>query len=77
MGRSEAALVQDMYDGVKAMIDAEKELSGANKQPEKPAEEAKGGEGPNVGDFLKSPDDLKSFPIFPQGTKSLLSKCLT
>mmetsp|Transcript_6459 Transcript_6459/g.7726 ORF Transcript_6459/g.7726 Transcript_6459/m.7726 type:complete len:134 (-) Transcript_6459:107-508(-) len=28
LGRSEAALVQDMYDGVKAMIDAELELRG-------------------------------------------------
>ena len=29
LGRSEAQLVQDMYDGVKAMIKKEKELSGA------------------------------------------------
>jgi len=27
LGRSEAQLVQDMYDGVKAMIDAEKALA--------------------------------------------------
>jgi len=28
LGRSEVDLVQDMYDGVKAMIDAEKALGG-------------------------------------------------
>ena len=33
LGRSEADLVQDMYDGVKAMIDAELELRGADESP--------------------------------------------
>jgi protein-arginine kinase len=33
LGRSEVALVQDMYDGVKAMIEAEKAL-----RPPKPVE---------------------------------------
>lgn len=31
----------------------------------------------SVGSHLKSSDDLKSFPVFPAGTKSLLSKFLT
>jgi hypothetical protein len=31
LGRSEAQLVQDMYDGVKAMIEKEKELKGGSK----------------------------------------------
>jgi hypothetical protein len=30
LGRSEVDLVQDMYNGVKAMIEKEKELAGAN-----------------------------------------------
>ena len=45
LGRSEAQLVQDMYDGVKAMIEKEKELRGpkqqAPAQAQKPAEESK------------------------------------
>jgi creatine kinase/arginine kinase len=32
LGRSEAQLVQDMYDGVKAMIEKEKELKGPKPQ---------------------------------------------
>lgn len=32
LGRSEAQLVQDMYDGVKAMIEKEKELRGPKPQ---------------------------------------------
>mmetsp|Transcript_48841 Transcript_48841/g.66492 ORF Transcript_48841/g.66492 Transcript_48841/m.66492 type:complete len:221 (-) Transcript_48841:1072-1734(-) len=34
LGRSEAALVQDMYDGVKAMISAEKELASGGAKSE-------------------------------------------
>ena len=30
-----------------------------------------------MGSHLKSPEDIKSFPYFPSGTTSLLSKCLT
>jgi len=30
-----------------------------------------------VGSRLKAPEDVKGFPIFPEGTKSLLSKHLT
>ena len=33
LGRSEVDLVQDMYAGVKAMIDAELELRGADESP--------------------------------------------
>jgi hypothetical protein len=52
-----------MYNGVKAMIEKEKELT--------PSEDTV------VGSQLHSPTDLKGFPKFPQGTKSLLSKSLT
>jgi protein-arginine kinase len=69
LGRSEVALVQDMYDGVKAMIDRENELAGG-------AEESKG-EDIEAGTHLKSPNDITGFPVFPAGTKSLLSKNLT
>lgn len=54
-----------MYNGVKAMIEKEKELA--------PKEEAKD---VKAGSHLKTPDDLTGFPIFPEGTKSLLSKYL-
>jgi arginine kinase len=30
-----------------------------------------------VGSWMKSADEIKNFPYFPSGTKSLLSKCLT
>ncbi len=30
-----------------------------------------------VGSHLKEPNDLKGFPVFPEGTKSLLKKYLT
>ena len=55
-----------MYNGVKAMIDAENELRPAPKGPK-----------PNCGDHLKFPEDIKEFPVFPAGTKSLLCKHLT
>ena len=38
---------------------------------------AKGGDRTMCGSHLKSPEDLKSFPQFPEGTKSLVSKHLT
>ena len=60
LGRSEAQLVQDMYDGVKAMINREKELM----------EE----EGVKCGSHLESPDSLTKYPLFPSGCKSLVSK---
>ncbi len=55
-----------MYDGVKAMIEKEKKLMA--KPTMKTVE---------VGSHLKSAEDLTGFPVFPPGTKSLLSKCLT
>ena len=56
-------LVQDMYDGVKAMIEAEKSLAGGSN---------------TVGSHLKSWKDLgDDLPQFPAGTTSLLSKFLT
>jgi protein-arginine kinase len=66
LGISEVNLVQDMYNGVKAMIKRELELA--------PQEEVKDQE---VGPHLKKVEQLQGFPIFPKGTKSLLSKYLT
>lgn len=63
LGRSEAQLVQDMYDGVKAMIAKEREFTTlANAM---------------MSSALKLPNELVNFPLFPSGTKSLLSKYLT
>lgn len=47
LGRSEAQLVQDMYDGVKAMIEAEKALRPRPKTPE-PELQAVEAEGPDL-----------------------------
>ena len=58
-----------MYNGVKAMIKRENELA-----PPKSVEKAKDVE---AGPHLKKPEDLTGFPVFPPGTKSLLSKYLT
>ena len=70
--------MQDMYNGVKAMIEKEKELGGGGAQPESAAyapdpdeEEVK------CGPHLTEPEMLTGFPNFPAGTKSLLSKWLT
>ena len=52
-----------MYNGVKAMISREKELT--------PEVDTK------CGSHLKTVTDLKGFPIFPEGTKSLMSKHLS
>jgi len=30
-----------------------------------------------MGEQLNAPEDITGFPVFPEGTKSLLSKCLT
>ena len=75
LGRSEVALVQDMYDGVKAMIEKEKELGGG-AQPAAAAA-ASTAEEVKAGPHLKSIADLTGFPVFPEGTKSLLSKNLS
>ena len=83
-------LVQDMYDGVKAMIAAEKELMGVPANPLAPqaaapakaaappqaAAPAKAAAPIKAGPHLKKPEDITGFPEFPAGTKSLLSKYL-
>jgi len=53
------------------MIEREKELAGGEE--EKKVDDADILAGPH----LKSPEDLTGFPVFPDGTKSLLSKNLT
>ena len=58
-----------MYNGVKAMIKREFELA-----PPPKVEEEKDIQ---VGSHLKTHKDLTGFPIFPEGTKSLLKKHLS
>ena len=69
LGFTMTSLVQDMYNGVKEMIKREKELMIENRP--KP--------GPDIvaGPHLKSPSDITGFPVFPEGTHSLLSKYMT
>jgi len=62
-----------MYNGVKAMIAAEKALQA--KQP-KPAA-AVAGAGVKAGPHLKKPEDITGMVEFPAGTKSLLCKYLS
>jgi hypothetical protein len=70
LGRSEVDLVQDMYDGVKAMIEAERSLGGGGEAP--------AAAGPiEAGPHLKNISQLTSMPVFPEGTKSLVSKYCT
>ena len=57
-----------MYDGVKAMIEAERALGGGVP--------AAGGV-IEAGPHLTDPYQLTSMPVFPPGTKSLLSKYCT
>jgi len=73
LGRSEVDLVQDMYDGVKAMIEREKELRGSGEEEKKGDDEAD----IQAGSHLKAPSDLTGYPVFPDGTTSLLSKNLS
>ena len=80
LGRSEVDLVQDMYNGVKAMIEKEKELGGGGAQPaaESGAAATDGGEEEvKCGPHLKKPEQLTGYPVFPEGTKSLLCKNLS
>ena len=72
LGRSERDLVQDMYDGVKAMIEAEKGLAAKGG-----AAPAKAGAAVKAGPHLKKPEDITGPVEFPAGTKSLLCKYLT
>ena len=60
-----------MYNGVKAMIAKEKELGGGVTLAPAKDEEVK------AGPDLKKPEDITGFPVFPEGTKSLVSKFLT
>jgi len=69
LGRSEVDLVQDMYNGVTAMIEAEKALAGAPAGGAPAALRA--------GSHLKSYTDLTSFPEFPAGTKSSVCRFMT
>lgn len=68
LGRSEKDLVQDMYNGVKAMINAEKALAAADKPKMVPVK---------AGSHLKKPEDITGHVDFPAGTSSLLCKYLT
>ena len=65
-----------MYNGVKAMIAKEKELGGG-AQPAAQASAPATEEEVKCGPHLKKPEDLTGFPVFPEGTKSLLSKNLS
>ena len=69
LGRSMTLLVQDMYDGVKEMIAAEKKLMSMQAPPKAGFIKA--------GPHLKKPEDITGMVEFPAGTKSLLSKYLT
>ena len=63
-----------MYNGVKAMIAKEKELGGGGAKPAAaatPEEEVK------CGPHLTKEEMLTGYPIFPEGTKSLLCKNLS
>jgi len=60
-----------MYDGVKAMIEAERNLAGASSGA--PAAGGVVEAGPHLTDISQ----LTSMPVFPAGTKSLVSKYCT
>ena len=78
LGRSERELVQDMYDGVKAMIAAEQALAGKAGGEKKVEAVVAAATGPvKAGPHLKKPEDLTGLPEFPAGTKSLLCKYLS
>ena len=62
-----------MYNGVKAMIAKEKELGGGTQAAAASSTE----EETKCGPHLKKAEDITGFPVFPPGTTSLLSKCLT
>lgn len=55
-----------MYNGVKAMIEAEKALAAAASPKTV-----------KCGPHLKKPEDINGFPEFPEGNKSLVCKYLT
>jgi len=59
-----------MYNGVKAMIKAEKELASPN-QPQAVEGSV------TCGAHLKATSDITGYPVFPDGTKSLIAKYLS
>ena len=63
-----------MYNGVKAMIAAEKALGGG---PAAAPAGGASGEPVECGPHLKSPSQLTGPPKWPAGTKSLVSKYVT
>ena len=63
-----------MYNGVKAMIAKEKELGGGGA---KPAAAATTEEEVKCGPHLTKEEMLTGYPVFPEGTKSLLCKHLS
>ena len=67
-----------MYNGIKAMIEAEKKLATAAGGVKAPATTAAASAG-NVkaGPHLKKPEDITGFVEFPAGTTSLVSKYCT
>jgi len=76
LGRSERDLVQDMYNGVKAMMTAEMELMG-EAAGGADAGGAAAGVPVKAGPHLLKPEDITGMVEFPEGTTSLLSKYLT
>jgi arginine kinase len=67
-----------MYNGIKAMIEAEKKLAAAAGGAKPAAEGAKPAAGTvKAGPHLKKPEDITGFVEFPAGTTSLVSKYLT
>lgn len=60
-----------MYNGVKAMIAAEKALGGG------PSAATKAGEPVKCGPHLTKPEQITGPPVWPAGTKSLVSKYVT
>jgi len=66
-----------MYNGVKAMIVKEKELGGGAQPTAAAGGAAAAEEEVKCGPHLKKAEELTGFPVFPEGTKSLVSKFLT
>jgi len=80
LGRSEKDLVQDMYDGVKAMMSAELALAkkgGAPAATALAAAPAGAAGAVKAGPHLKDINQLTGMLEFPAGTTSALSKSLT
>ena len=67
-----------MYNGVKAMIAKEKELGGGAQSAGASAGATAGDEQDiQCGPHLIKPEMLTGYPVFPEGTKSLLCKNLS